>query len=313
MSEDSVADAQLSERPVDTTGELRRRLYRGEHLKVAEEYLDGVLAYSRDDWRAAALISLALKHHFAALERTGELTVDVATEQEGDGLALTVKWPQDRAIDEVDVAFEIVHDSGARSVISRSFAREVAAGKGLARVFGQTLASDQGIVFRPIPAAATVSAVAQPRHRLRFNERFLAPEMRTCRPGHDVAVRSSFEFTPKQSVRAEVVDVYGDARRRDVFEIISREEQQERQRRARAEQRRRRWKRALRVGAVTLLVIGVLLGLLFASVRIFPEVGELLPFLVPDPEASDSFRSTVSGPRAPQLLPQLTERQGQWR
>lgn len=299
MSEVSVDDAPSGVERRDTAAQVRQRLYRGEHLTVVEEYLDGRLAYSRDDWKTAALISLAMKHHFAALKRAGELKVDVVTEQFDDGLAITVTWPEDRAIDEVDIAFELVDDSGQTSVISRRFAREMAGGQGIRRVFGRTLASDQTVVLRPIMSAATVSAVARPSHRLRFSDRSLAPAMRTCLPDSESSARSDFEFEPAKVVTSNVVDIYGAARGREILEIISLEEQRERVRRERIERRRARQRRALRIAAVTLVAVGLLIGGLLVAARFFPQLADRLPIPVTGPAPHGSPETALSAEQHP--------------
>lgn len=294
MSEATVRDARSGVNPQDAAKDLRLRLYRGEHLDVAAEYLDGRLEYSRDDRKAAALVSLAVRHHFAALERDGKLTVDVVTEQVGDGLSITVKWPEDEAVDEVDFAFELVDDSGATRVISRRFAREMVVGQGLSRVFGRTLASDQTVVLRPIRSAATVSAVARPSHRLRFNDRSLAPAMRTCIPNGDIAARSDFEFEPVQSSSTNAIDVYGAAQGREILEIISLEEQRERVRRERARRRRELQIRVLRIAVLTLVVVGVVLGVLLVAARFIPELAEWLPFPATGSQPGESLETPQS-------------------
>lgn len=308
MSEMTVAGERPAVESHEGAENLRLRLYRGEHLEVAAEYLDGRMQYSRSDWRSAALIGLAMRHHFAALQRADQLSVQVVTEQIGDGLAITVTWPADQAIDEVEIALELVDEKGAITPLSRRFARELVAGQGFGRVFGRTLASDQTVVLRPIRSAATVTAVARPSHRLRFDARALAPAMRTCLPAGEVEVRSDFEFKPNQSPETRVVDVYGDALGREILEIISMKEHRERIRREQARRRRELQRRVLRIAALTALAAGILVGALFLAARFIPGLADRLPLLSQSPEAEQSLAVPQSPTHA--LIPSytLTER-----
>jgi hypothetical protein len=295
MTDEALVEPATFSGVLEPADEIRTRLFRGEHLSVARDYLAGRLKYAPDDREVAALINLAMRHHLAALNRNGELTVDIKTEQIGDGLAITVKWPDDSAIDEIDVAFEIMDATGALSHVSRKFEREMDAGKRGSQIFGKSLASDQTVVLRPLRAAATVSTVARLSHRLRFESRSVAPSMRSCFPETDAVAVSDFEFEPVAEAPASVVDVYRESQGREVLEIISIAEQRERERREKIRRRRERRRRLTRAVALMLTLMGLVFGALFLIGRFVPSLPEWFPFQPPGIESIENFEQEDTG------------------
>jgi hypothetical protein len=306
MTEDVLAEPATSSNARETVDRIRTRLFRGEHLNVVRDYLEGRLKYSQSDWEVAALISLAMRHHFATLNRDGKLTVDVRTEQVGDGLAITVKWPDDSAIDEVDVAFEIMDDTGNLGYISRRFEREKVAGQGASRIFGRSLASNQTVVLRPIRAAATVSTVARLSHRLRFDGRFLAPSMRSCFPETEVVAMSDFDFEPVAQAPSSVVDVYHEARGREVLEIITLAEQREREHQEQIRRRRELLRSLVKAVVLVVLFAGLVFGALLLIARFVPDLPEWFPF---KPSGIESLEPQEPGVVPSSLSVGISERQ----
>jgi len=292
-NEHGIGEPDNRELPLRSTlVELKDRLYRGEHLAVAEDYLDGRLQYVPSDWQVASLVGLAMRHHFAALEREGKLVVGFAAEQIDDGLAITIRWPEDRAVDEVEISLELTDSAGASALISRQFQRSSDSGRASGGAFGSALASDQTVVLRPLRSAVEIRATARPSHRLRFDESVLAPQLRFCTPDPDTAPHHNIQFRPVEVVERTHIDVYREAQGRDILELVTPLEQRQRAQRARARRRRRRIKRVLKVTAAVLALIVILIGGLVLVHRYISP----FPGWIPPGSGGVVSSSTPSGP-----------------
>jgi len=290
-SENHVDDE--SPRFHSTTVDLKDRLCRGEHLAVVQDYLEGRLRYSPSDWYVASLVGLAMRHHFAELERQGKLVVGFVAEQIDDGLAITIDWPKDPAIDVVDVSLELTDATGESTLIARQFQRVSSASATAGSVFGRTLASNQTVVLRPLRSAVEIRATVKPSHRLRFDETELAPELRACAPPEEAIPHHDIQFRPVEIVERTHIDIYREAQGREVLELVTPQEQRERAQRARALRRKKKVRRAIKVTAAVAIFLAVLVGVLVLVHRFVTPLPDWIP-LIPGEGVLDGTPVRVS-------------------
>ncbi len=257
---------------------LRDRLYRGEHLIVAAEYLTEALDYDETDWRQAALVGLAMRHHLAMLERAGRSSLGFTSEQLGDGLCVTLKWPETPAINEVVLSVEFTDGEGRTTKINETFSRAENEGGRLSRSRGTSLASEQAVVLRPLRNATAVEVTAEPGHRIRARGSRLSPELRWSSAGEGARQERSIKFKPAPNAPRSSIDVYrekqgneGVLELTDVKSVLADIERWKRERFAR---------RLKLVGLVVLISVATTLTVV-GSMLLLQRLGVTLPTWLP--------------------------------
>lgn len=274
---DGVAIEPLSASPMNLV-ELRDALHRGEHLSIASKYLDGRLPYDRSDWRQAALVGLAMRHHLDRAGHMGSSAIRFETEQLGDGLSITLEWPEDSAIDQALVTIELCDADGGVTRIEQAFVRVEEAEGVAARFRGRALASNQEVVLRPVREAVSVDVTVHPGHVLRFDAAVLPSTMRSTRAGQEARQQRRIAFKPAPDVPRSPIDIYREMQgHAGALELIDATEARADIRRQQTLARKNRRRRRTRTLFVTLLI----LGLLVSALEMLSRFGVPIPEWVP--------------------------------
>ena len=273
------------------------RMYAAEQLAVAEEYLAGRLDEDLEDWCTASLVARAVEHFLAHAQKEQDISVELDAAPFGDGLAISITWPDEPAINAVEVHVRIDQDQTISEVLLRGHGA-----RGIRRrVRGRDLATDGTLVMRPVRHAADVSITTRPCHRL---DSLAYPHLVGAMEDESAPVERSrtFDYTPPRMRAPSVIDVYREAHgQEDLFELIDMTTALELirvEKQARAAAFRRKWLRRTVVMLLSLAVVG---ALTVSTAIVLNRSGRQVPEWMPFVTRLDAERVEVEGGDAADL------------
>lgn len=270
---------------------LTDRMYAAEHLLVAGEYLEGRLQEDLEDWCSASLVSRAMEHYLAAAEIDGSVAVGLDAVPFGDGLAITVHWPPEPAIDAVEVIVRIDEVRTISETLLRGEGKTgiLQRGRGSKKV-----RSVEGtMVLRPVRTAAEISVTTRPLHRLRSET--MGRFVDAWRDSHETTeTTQSFSYVPPKERMPSVIDVYREAHgQEDLFELIDMTEALCLIREANLARRQKLCRRGLIAATLLCTILSLLWGGAALANRLGRAVPEWVPFIT-RPEIDTDEVSTTS-------------------